>query len=82
MWLRKEYGGCSVGTYEWVNDGDVVEVDDKTGADLLAIKGGGYTPADPPKLSAKQVAAAKAAADAEAKAAADAEAAKTAADAK
>jgi hypothetical protein len=62
MWLRKENGGCSVGSYEWPNDGDVVEVDDRTATELLAIKGGDYTIATPPSppstAAAKKAAAA------------------------
>jgi hypothetical protein len=52
MFLRKDQGGVSVGPYTWATDGDVVEVDDKTGHDLLTIKGAGYTAVDPPEPAA------------------------------
>jgi hypothetical protein len=47
MLLRKEQGGSSIGPYRWENDGDVVEVDEKTGHDLLRIKAGGFSVPEP-----------------------------------
>jgi len=41
--LRKEQGDCSIGSYRWERDGDVVEVDDELAYALLAIPGGGFT---------------------------------------
>lgn len=51
MFVRKEQGGCTVAGYTWVNDGDVVEVPDWLGADLLVIKGAGYTQVIPKNLA-------------------------------
>lgn len=61
MWLSKRQGGCQVGAYTWENDGDVVEVDDHTGTQLLRVKGGDYTRVEEP-APAKPAAAKKAAA--------------------
>lgn len=47
MLLRKEQGGTGIGDYFWDKDGDVVEVPDSLGYELLAIKGGGFTEVPP-----------------------------------
>lgn len=47
MELKKEQGGVSIGEFTWAKDGDVVEVPDELGAELLAIKGGDYSRVDP-----------------------------------
>ena len=36
MLLRKKQGGASVGEYEWVKDGDAVEVPDSLARELIA----------------------------------------------
>lgn len=43
MLLRKAQGNCSIGEYTWERDGDVVEVPEWLGMDLLAIKGHDFT---------------------------------------
>lgn len=64
MWLRKHKGGSSVGPHEWKKDGDVTEVPDRLGEDLLRIDPHGYEQvAEPPKPAP---AASKAAASAKA----------------
>lgn len=47
MWLRKEKAGNAPG-YTWENDGDVLEVPDELGLDLVAIPDGGFSEAAPP----------------------------------
>jgi hypothetical protein len=42
MLLKKEQGGCVVAGYTWEHDGDVVEVPDALGNELLAIPGGDF----------------------------------------
>jgi hypothetical protein len=37
MLLRKMHGGASVAGYAWADDGDVVDVPDELGLDLLAL---------------------------------------------
>lgn len=39
MKLRKEQGGSMIGPYEWVNDGDVLDVDDAFGSHMLTHPG-------------------------------------------
>jgi hypothetical protein len=53
MWLSKHEvgGGCAVGPHEWKNDGDVTEVPDDLGNDLLRL--GGYQVAEAPKPASK-----------------------------
>lgn len=48
MWLRKKHGQCSIGDVSWEKDGDVVEVPDSLGEELLARKDGEFEEADPP----------------------------------
>jgi hypothetical protein len=74
MLLRKEQGGVTIGDWTWEHDGDAVDVPDHIAADLLAIRGGGFSvadgtaapaapadpPADPPKAPAKPMTAADA----------------------
>lgn len=48
MWLRKASGGASIGQYAWPKPGDVCEVPDALGEQLLAIPGGDFTVAQPP----------------------------------
>lgn len=49
MYLRKQQAG-SGGGHIWDGDGDVLEVDDETALDLLAIPDGGFSEvAEPPK---------------------------------
>jgi hypothetical protein len=47
MWLRKEVGSVTQSwrgtTYTWEHDGDVVEVPDELGLELLAIRGAGFS---------------------------------------
>lgn len=43
MKLKKKTGGSSVGGYTWENDGDVVEVEDTLGDELIAIDPEEYT---------------------------------------
>jgi hypothetical protein len=66
MYLAKASGGTTLNylgkPYTWEADGDVLEVPDALGAQLLAIHGAGYTEIPPEEV--------KAAAEAEAKAAA------------
>lgn len=47
MWLRKEKAGGAPGV-TWEADGDVREVDDELGQDLLAIPAGGFTEVSAP----------------------------------
>ena len=47
MRLKKETGGCEVAGFTWANDGDVVDVPDDLGAELLAIPGGGFSYVEP-----------------------------------
>jgi hypothetical protein len=55
MWLQKDKGGCSIlwrrVDYAWPEDNSVCEVPEQLGAELLAIRGGGYkvVPAPEPK---------------------------------
>ena len=49
MWLRKDQAGSAPG-HTWDKDGDVLEVDDALGAELLAIPGGGFTEVAPHEL--------------------------------
>ena len=53
MHVRKESGGTTIThrrvQYEWPEDGSVIEVPDELGADLLGIRGGGYSEAPEPK---------------------------------
>ncbi|HET9893699.1 MAG TPA: hypothetical protein VFQ44_01950 [Streptosporangiaceae bacterium] len=56
MLIVKEEGGCTLGpfpngkTYEWIHDGDAVDVDPEVAATLLAIDGGGFSePAPDPE---------------------------------
>lgn len=37
MKLKKKTGGASIGDHEWKKDGDVVEVPDELGNELLSI---------------------------------------------
>jgi hypothetical protein len=60
MWLRKHLGGTAVGPYEWKNDGDVTEVPDRLGEDLLRLDPHGYEAAEAPKPAPAPKAAAKA----------------------
>lgn len=50
MFVKKEtIGGAASpvhGAFQWVNDGDIVEVPDEWGAELLAIPDGGYSYVD------------------------------------
>ena len=48
MWLRKRTAGNAPGL-SWENDGDVLEVPDGLGAELLALPAGDFEEADPPK---------------------------------
>lgn len=45
MRLRKEVGQSGIAGYWWENDGDVVEVPWDFGAELLALKGAGFSEA-------------------------------------
>lgn len=53
MWLRKEQGGTEITyrkvVYAWPEDGSVAEVPPELGADLLSIRGAGYSVAKSPK---------------------------------
>lgn len=54
MKLRKEVGKSGVGSFWWENDGDVVSVPWDLGAELLSIKGAGFTQVfDEPKEQPK-----------------------------
>lgn len=43
VFLKKEQGNVDIGVYRWENDGDVVEVDEVLGGQLLTIKGHDFT---------------------------------------
>lgn len=45
MLLRKATGGSTVLGYTWEHDGDVVEVPDDIAAELLSIRGAGFSQA-------------------------------------
>lgn len=47
MLLRKKTGGCTIGAYEWPEDGSVAEVSYEDGLALLAIPGNDFSVADP-----------------------------------
>jgi len=53
MWLRKEQGGTELTfrkeVYAWPEDGSVTEVPPELGADLLSIRGAGYSVAEAPE---------------------------------
>jgi hypothetical protein len=49
VFLKKKTAGNASGGYEWENDGDVIEVPDRVGEELLARKDGEFEEADPPK---------------------------------
>ena len=53
MHVRKESGGTTIThrrvQYEWPEDGSVIEVPPEFGADLLSIRGGGFSEAPEPK---------------------------------
>lgn len=59
MWIRKDKAGsCGYRggkVFEWGSNGDVIEVPDDLGESLLAIPGGGFSEADPPKKAAAKV---------------------------
>lgn len=61
MWLKKHAGGTIIGSYEWKKDGDVTEVPDHLGEDLLRIDPAGYEKVSEPPKPAPKAAAAKAA---------------------
>lgn len=48
MWVRKEKAGSAPG-HTWEHDGDVLEVDDDLGHELVAIPTGGFSEVDAPK---------------------------------
>lgn len=48
MFLRKAQAGSSSTGHTWENDGDVVEVPDEVGAELIRIPFGGFTDAGGP----------------------------------
>jgi hypothetical protein len=56
MWLRKTSGGTTLTfrrvQYEWPEDGSVIEVPPEFGAELLGIRGGGYSEAPAPEPEA------------------------------
>jgi len=70
MLLAKDSGGTTIMhgrvPYTWEKDGDVIEVPDDLGAELLGIRGGGYSEAAATRAALKSAAAAKAKADADA----------------
>jgi hypothetical protein len=43
MRVRKEVGQSGISDYWWENDGDVVEVPWDLGAELISLKGAGFT---------------------------------------
>jgi len=53
MWVRKQSGGTTIThrrvQYEWPEDGAVIDVPPELGADLLHIRGGGFSEAPEPK---------------------------------
>jgi hypothetical protein len=53
MWVRKESGGTTVNwqrvPYEWPDDGSVIEVPPEFGAELLGIRGGGFSEVPEPE---------------------------------
>ena len=55
MWVRKQSGGTTIThrrvQYEWPEDGSVIEVPPEFGADLLSIRGGGFSEAPAPERS-------------------------------
>jgi hypothetical protein len=55
MHVRKESGGTTIThrrvQYEWPEDGSVIEVPPEFGADLLGIRGGGFSEAPAPERS-------------------------------
>ena len=57
MWLQKASGGTTIHhdgkRYAWKTDGAVTEVPDDLGRSLLAIRGGGFSPAAAPAPPAK-----------------------------
>jgi hypothetical protein len=54
VWLRKHKGGSTVGPHEWKADGDVTEVPDHLGEDLLRIDPRGYEQVpEPPQPAPK-----------------------------
>lgn len=52
MWVRKESGGTTIThrnvSYEWPEDGSVADIPPELAADLLSIRGGGYSEAPQP----------------------------------
>lgn len=48
MFLKKKTAGSASGGYEWENDGDVIEVPDSLGEELLERRDGEFEEADPP----------------------------------
>jgi hypothetical protein len=56
VYVRKESGGTTIThrrvQYEWPEDGSVIEVPDEFGADLLSIRGGGFSEAPAPEPEA------------------------------
>jgi hypothetical protein len=56
MHVRKQSGGTTIThrrvQYEWPEDGSVIEVPDEFGADLLSIRGGGFSEAPAPEPEA------------------------------
>jgi hypothetical protein len=57
MWLRKASGGAAIGQYAWTKPGDVIEVPDSLGEQLLAIPGNDFTVTGPPAVSMPATAA-------------------------
>jgi hypothetical protein len=47
MWVGKQQAGSGA-HHVWAHDGDVIEVDDELGAQLLAIPGGGFFEGEAP----------------------------------
>ena len=63
MRVRKESGGTTVTwgniAYEWPEDGSVTDVPAEFGAELLSIRGGGYTEILAPEVITEPAAAAE-----------------------
>lgn len=55
MWVKKEQGNCSIGPYVWAKDGDIIEVDDEFGIDLVSIKGNDCTEVIPKNLAEEEL---------------------------
>lgn len=54
MWLRKDRRGGAPGFY-WEHDGDVLEVPDELGHQLLSIGHAGFSEAEPPAVEVDEV---------------------------